>query len=54
MLTKTLTELIIIPKSYPFLPTKHIVSDESASGRSMSAGSTSEFGHVSLPKIIEV
>lgn len=30
------------------------MSDESASGRSMSAASTSEFGHESLTKIIEV
>lgn len=36
------------------LPTKHIVSDDSASGKSMSAGSTSEFGHESLTNIIEV
>lgn len=35
-------------------PTKHIVSDDNASGKSMSAGSTSEFGHESLAKIIDV
>lgn len=36
------------------LPTKQIVKDDKASGRSMSAGSTSEFGQESLTKIIEV
>lgn len=41
-------------EKYFLLPTKQIVNDDSASGKSMSAGSTSEFGHESFTKIIEV
>jgi hypothetical protein len=37
-----------------FLPTKQIVSDESASGSSMSAASTSGLNHESLEKITDV
>lgn len=40
---------------FAFIPTKQIVSDDKASGKSMSpAASTSEFGHESFTKIMEV